>query len=143
MATKSGRIADVKVGLATVAGQGTWTLGGFTREVIEEDSWDLDIKKKFFSVGDAGTITFSGLYDAADPNGQILLNAACINSSLFSGGASSTSTLNFFIDNTSYWTVTTGGSILITKCTSITMEKSAMGTIDFEAVVSGGVMSLI
>lgn len=143
MATKSGRIADVKIGTTTIAGMGTWTLGGFTREVIEEDSWDIDIKKKYFSVGDAGTITFSGLYDTPDATGQALINSACINSSVFSGGLSSTSTLNFFIDNTSYWTVDTGGNILITKCQSITMEKSSMGTVDFEAVVSGGVMVLI
>ena len=138
MATKSGRIADVKVGLATVAGQGTWTLGGFTREVIEEDSWDLDIKKKFFSVGDAGTITFSGLYDAADPNGQRLLDSACKNSSLLISNI-----LKLFIDAVSYWTNTTGHSILLTKCQSITLEKSSMGTVDFEGVVSVGAMVLV
>ena len=32
MATKSGRIAKVEYNGNTVAGQGTWTLGGFTRE---------------------------------------------------------------------------------------------------------------
>jgi len=140
MATKSGRIARVKLGAATVAGQGTWTLGGFTREVIEEDSWDLDIKKKYFSVGDAGTITFSGLYDALDATGQNLLNSVCLNSSAIGGGISTAviATLKFYVDNTSYWTVDTGGTILITKCQSITMEKSAMGTVDFEGVVSGG-----
>jgi len=143
MATVSGRIANVKLGANIVAGLGTWTLGGFTREVIEEDSWDLDIKKKYFSVGDAGTITFSGLYDALDATGQNLLNSACQNSSAFSGGLSNASTLNFFVDNTSYWTVDTGGNILITKCKSITMEKSSMGTVDFEGVVSGGHMVFI
>lgn len=143
MATKSGRIARVKLGAAAVAGQGTWTLGGFTREVIEEDSWDLDIKKKYFGVGDAGTITFSGLYDALDATGQNLINSACLNSSAFSGGVTAVSTLNFYVDNTSYWTVDTGGHIFITKCQSITMEKSAMGTVDFEGVISGGHMIFV
>ena len=143
MATKSGRIAKVEYNGNTVAGQGTWTLSGFTREVIEEDSWDLDIKKKHFSVGDAGTITFSGLYDALDATGQDLLNSACLNSSAFSGGLSNASTLNFYVDNTSYWTVDTGGKILITKCESITLEKSSMGVVDFEAVVENGAMMFI
>lgn len=138
MATKSGRIADVKVGGNTVLGQGTWTLGGFTREIIEEDSWDIDIKKKYFSVGDAGTISFSGLHDPADATGQQLLDSACINSSAFTGGD-----LQFFVDNTSYWRVDTGYTILITKCLSITMEKSAMGTTDFEAVINGANMIFI
>lgn len=141
MGTKSGRIASVWLADTKVAGQGTWTMGGFTREIIEEDSWDLDIKKKYFSVGDAGTLTFSGLYDEqaiAETTGQNALNSACINSSLLTGGD-----LKFYVDSTSYWTVDTGHNVLITKCQSITLEKSAMGTIDFEAAVSGGVMVLI
>ena len=135
MATKSGRIASVKLGTYKVAGQGTWTLSGFTREVIEEDSWDLDIKKKHFGVGDAGELTFSGLYDALDATGQDLLNSACVNSSAFTGGD-----LKFYVDSTSYWTVDTGYTILITKSQSITMEKSAMGTVDFSGVINGGHM---
>lgn len=138
MATKSGRIASVWLGAAKVAGQGTWTLGGFTREVIEEDSWDLDIKKKYFSVGDAGTLTFSGLHDPADATGQILLDSACRNSSLLISNI-----LKLYVDSTSYWTVTTGHSILITKCQSITMEKSSMGTVDFEGIVNIGAMVLV
>jgi len=140
MATKSGRLAMVTLGANKINGLGTWTLGGFTREVIEEDSWDIDIKKKYFSVGDAGTITCSGLHDPADATGQVLLDSACLNSSAFSGGVNSLSTLNFFVDASSYWTVDTGGHILITKCQSITAEKSGMVTVDFEAVVSGGAM---
>jgi len=120
-----------------IAGMGTWTLGGFTREVIEEDSWDLDIKKKYFSVGDAGTLTFSGLHDPADA-GQLLLNSACLNSSVLASGD-----IRFYIDNTSYWTIAAGGTVLITKVESITLEKSAMGTVDFEAVVEDGAMVLI
>lgn len=138
MATKSGRIASVYLGAVKVAGQGTWTLGGFTREVIEEDSWDIDIKKKYFSVGDAGTLTFSGLYDSADPTGQRLLDSACKNSSLLISNI-----LKLYVDAASYWTNTTGHSILIIKCQSITLEKSSMGTIDFEGVVSVGAMVLV
>ena len=138
MATKSGRIASVRLGTYKVAGLGTWNYGGFSREVIEEDSWNLDIKKKHFGVGDAGELTFSGLYDSADTTGQDLLNSACLNSSAFTGG-----NLRFYIDNTSYWTVNTGSTMLVTKCQSITMEKSAMGTTDFTAVPSGGKMVLI
>ena len=134
MATKSGRIAKVQYNGNTVAGQGTWTLGGFTREVIEEDSWDLDIKKRYFSVGDGGTIAFSGLYDALDATGQNLINSCCLNSSLTGV------TLRFYVDNTSYWRPDTGADILITKCQSITMEKSSMGTVDFEGVMTTGAM---
>ena len=133
MATKSGRIASVRLGTTKIAGQGTWTLSGFTREVIEEDSWDLDVKKKHFGVGDAGEVSFSGLYDALDATGQNSLNSACINSSALTAHG-----LRFYVDSTSYWTATTGGYFLVTKCQSITMEKSGMGTCDFTAVINGG-----
>ena len=138
MATKSGRIASVWYGANKVTGMGTWTLGGFTREVIEEDSWDLDIKKKYFSVGDAGSITFSGLHDPADATGQLLLDSACLNSSLLISNI-----LKLYVDSTSYWTNTTGHFILVTKCQSITLEKSSMGIVDFEGVVTIGAMVLV
>ena len=134
MGTLSGRIASVRIVAVKVAGMGTWTLGGFTREVIEEDSWDLDIKKKYFSVGDAGTITFSGLHDPADA-GQLTLGSACLGSSLFVSGD-----IRFYVDNTKYWTIAVGGTVMITKSHSITLEKSAMGTVDFEAVIEDGAM---
>ena len=138
MATKSGRIASARIAATKITGAGTWSWSGFTREIIEEDSWDLDIKKKHFGVGDGGEITISGLYDALDATGQDLLNAACIGSSLFTGGD-----LRLYVDSTSYWTVDTGHNILITKAPAITMEKSGMGTVEFSAVVSGGTMVLI
>ena len=138
MATKSGRIASARISTTKITGAGTWSWSGFTREIIEEDSWDLDIKKKHFGVGDGGEITISGLYDALDATGQDLLNAACIGSSLFTGGD-----LRLYVDSTSYWTVDTGHNILITKAPAITMEKSGMGTVEFSAVVSGGTMVLI
>ena len=134
MTTMSGRLASVRIQAVQVAGMGTWTLSGFTREVIEEDSWDLDIKKKYFSVGDSGTITFSGLHDPADA-GQLTLGSACLGSSLFVSGD-----IRFYVNTSKYWTIAVGGTIMITKSHSITMEKSAMGTVDFEAVVEDGVM---
>ena len=134
MATKSGRLASVRITATKVAGMGTWTLGGFTREVSEEDSWDLDIKKKYFSVADAGTISFSVLHDPADAS-QLVLDAAILNSSLFVSG-----NIRFYVDTSDYWTIAVGGTIMITKAQSITLEKSAMGTVDFEAVIEDGAM---
>lgn len=134
--TKSGRAAFVELDGNKVAGQGTWTMGGFTREVIEEDSWDLDIKKKYFSVGDAGTISFSGLHDPDDANGQVLLTKACNSSSTWDEGDG----FRLYVDAASYWGLHAAATILITKVQSITLEKSAMGTVDFEGVIEGGEM---
>ena len=88
-------------------------------------------------MGDAGTLTFSGLHDPIDATGQVLLDSYCLNSDVLG------SQLKFYTDNTSYWRVDTAGDILITKCQSITLEKSAMGTVDFEGAISGGAMIYI
>jgi hypothetical protein len=136
MTTRSGRIARVDVNGNKITGQGTWTLSGFTREIIEEDSWDVDIKKKYFSVGNAGTLTFSGLHDPDDATGQDLLDEACNDSSTWDEADG----FRLYVDNTSYWGLHAGATILITKVQSITMEKSSMGTVDFEAHIEGGEM---
>jgi len=135
---KVGKIASVKLGTYSVSGMGTWTLSGYTREVLDDTEFGDDIKTFVFGIGTAGTLSFAGLYDPTDSTGQTLLNSACINASTFTGGD-----LKFYIDNTSYYTNDTGSNILLTKCDAITMEKSGLGQCSFEATISGGAMVLI
>lgn len=135
---KVGKIASVKLGTYKVSGMGTFTLSGFTRDVLEDTEFGDDIKTFMFGLGTGGTLSFSGLYDPTDSTGQVLLDSACKNSSTFTGGD-----LKLYIDNTSYLTVDTGGNILITKCKAITMEKNGLGQCSFEGTISGGAMVLI
>ena len=139
MAVKVGKVASVRLGTYKIAGMGQWGLSGFTREVLDDTEFGDDIKSFVFGIGDAGEVSFEGNYDPADTTGQALLNSACENASAFSGG---TVGLVFYIDNTSYWSVTTGGQILVTKATAVTMEKSGLGRISFTGKVSGGKMVL-
>lgn len=138
MSVRSGKSANVKLGTYTVSEMGEWTFSGFTRDVIEYFSFGNDFKRYVFGVADGGEITFRGYYDPADTTGQDLINSACVNSSSFTGGD-----LKFYVDNTSYFTVNTGGNIMITKCLSVTMEKAAVGTIEFTGKVTGAKMVLI
>jgi hypothetical protein len=138
MASKSGRAASVKIGNTLIAGLGTWTMSGISRDTIEDTAFGDEVKKYQFGMLDGGTISFNGNYDPSDPTGQNLLDDACKNASMFANDD-----LKLYIDNTSYFRVDTGGNILITKSRAITMDKNGLGTISFEAKVSGKAMILV
>ena len=138
MAVKIGKLAGVKVGGNAVAEMGTYTLSGFTRDALDSTAFGDDVKEYTFGVGDAGEISFSGNYDPTDTNGQNIINSACENASLFTGGD-----LRFYLDSTSYLTVDTGGTILITKCRAVAFDKAGLATIDFTGKISGKKMVVI
>jgi len=138
MSVKVGKTASVKLGTYSISELGTWTLSGFTREALDTTEFGDDIKTFTFGVGTSGTLSFAGNYDAGDSTGQDLINSACKNASVFTGGD-----LKLYIDNTSYYTVDTGGEILITKSDATTMDKSGLGQVSFEGTISGGAIVLI
>ena len=138
MASKSGFAASVKLGTYTIAGMGTWSMDGVSRETIEDTAFGDSVKKYVFSFMDGGSLSFDGNYDPSDSTGQAILNSACVNASVLGSGS-----IRLYIDNTSYWTVASGGSLLVTKANAITMDKNALGKISFSAKVSGAAMVLI
>lgn len=138
MAVKIGKLGKVTVGASTIAEMGTYTLSGFTRDALESTAFGDDVKEYTFGVADAGEISFNGNYDPTDTNGQLIVDSACLNGSVFTGGD-----LKFYIDSTSYLTVDTGGNILITKCRAVSMDKAGLGTIEFSGKISGKKMVVI
>jgi hypothetical protein len=129
---KPGKLASVKYTGVNVAGMGTWNLSGFSRETLEDTEFGDDVKTFVFGPGDGGTIDFSGLYDPTDSTGQAALDALII-----AGTVISNTTLRFYVDAASYWTISSGGSILITKGKAVSMDKSGLGQVSFSAKVSG------
>ena len=138
MASKSGFAASVKMSTTTIAGMGTWNMDGLSRETIEDTAFGDTVKKYVFGFMDGGSLSFDGNYDPADSTGQAILNSACVNASVLGPGS-----IRLYIDNTSYWTIASGGQLLVTKANAITMEKSGLGKISFTAKVSGAAMELI
>lgn len=132
MSAKAGKLASVKHMGNAVAGMGTWNMSGITRDVLEDTEFGDDVKTFVFGQADGGTIDFEGLYDPADTTGQLTLNQAIID-----GTVQSTSMLQFFIDSTSYWSVSSGGTLLITKAQQVSMDKSGLGRTSFSCKVSG------
>lgn len=138
MASKSGFAAKVTMGTYTIAGMGSWSMDGISRETIEDTAFGDTVKKYVFGFMDGGSLTFDGNYDPADSTGQAILNSACVNASALGSGS-----IRLYIDNTSYWTVASNGQLLVTKANAISMEKNGLGKISFSAKVSGAAMVLI
>lgn len=138
MASKSGFAAKVTMGTYTIAGMGSWSMDGVSRETIEDTAFGDTVKKYVFGMMDGGSLTFDGNYDPADSTGQAILNSACVNASALGSGS-----IRLYIDNISYWTVASGGQLLVTKANAISMEKNGLGKISFSAKVSGAAMVLI
>lgn len=138
MAVLTGKTGSVKLGTYAIAELGTYTLSGFSRETLESSSFGDDIKEYQIGLGDGGEITFNGNYDPTDTTGQILLESALKNASVFTGG-----NLKFYINNTTYFSVSTGGEMLITKVKSINMDKAGIGKVDFTCKISGAQMAII
>jgi hypothetical protein len=137
MTVKVGNIASVKLGTYLIAEMGTFSISGFSREALDISAFGDTTKKFTFGSADGGEISFSGNYDPTDTSGQLLIDSACVNASVFTG-----QNLKFYIDSTSYFTVDTGGNILITKCRGVTFDKSGVGTIEFTGKVSAKPMVL-
>lgn len=138
MASKSGFAAKVTMGTYTIAGMGTWSMDGLSRETIEDTAFGDTVKKYVFGFMDGGSLSFDGNYDPSDATGQAILNSACKNASVLGSGS-----IRLYIDNTSYWTVESGGELLVTKANAITMDKNGLGKVSFSAKVSGAAMALI
>lgn len=138
MASKSGFAASVRMSTTTIAGMGTWSMDGLSRETVEDTAFGDTVKKYVFGFMDGGSLSFDGSYDPDNATGQAILNSACVNASVLGPGS-----IRLYIDNTSYWTIASGGQLLVTKANAITMEKSGLGKISFTAKVSGAAMELI
>lgn len=137
MASIGGRLAKVMYGSVTVAGLGTWSMSGFVPDVVEDTAFGDTVKTwKEAGIGDAGTVSFSGNYDPDDTNGQVALNA------LANLGAELTN-LYFYETTNKFWRVGSGGKLILTKFNAVTMSKSGLGQVSFEAKVSGKPMERV
>lgn len=137
MASIGGRLAKVMYGSVVIAGMGTWSMSGFVPDVQEDTAFGDTVKKwKQAGIGDAGEVSFGGNYDPADTNGQVALNA-------LRNTDSELTNLYFYESTSVFWRVAAGGAIVLTKFDAITMDKNALGKIDFTGKVSGKTMERV
>ena len=137
MAAIGGRLAKVMYGSIVVANIGEWSMSGFVPDIDESTAFG-DTVKKWVRAGidDAGEVAFSGLYDPADTNGQVALNAL----QTVTGGLTN---LYFYESTNVFWRVAAGGEILLTIFQPIKFTKDGLATVAFTGKISGKAMERV
>ena len=133
----SGKNAKLMYGSVVVANITEWSMSGFTQAMGDKTGFGETTKTFYVSeAGDPGTISFSGNYDPADTNGQVVINALC------QAGTEITN-LYLYANTSTFWRVGTGGTIIVTKGKAVSLPRNNFGTISFEGKVSGAAMEQV
>jgi len=129
----------ITVGTYTLLGASKYSISGLERSVLDASEYGTGIDIFEFGSANGGTISISDvMYDPTDSTGQVLINSACLNASKFGSGG-----LRFYVNSTSYWTVSSGGYMLVTKAHNVESERNGLAKCNFEAKVSGMAMVLV
>ena len=136
MASVGGRKARVMYGTYTIAGIGEFSLSGLNATLLDDTAFgDTVMKFKREGIDNAGTVTFSGLYDPEDTNGQVALNAL----SMSTEGLTNLYFYELYNHPTrgyAFWRVQSGGKIFLQKFNSLKMGKNMLGTVEFTGQIS-------
>lgn len=137
MSFKKGKQCKVTIGADKIVGLGTWAITGIVTDIFEDTEFGDNWKTYQFGLKDGGEISFEGLYDPDDANGQDALRAAQENDSTLTE-------LRLYIDNTSYWTPKTTSPTSHVNVTTwnIRADKGGLLASDFTCKISGA-MELI
>jgi len=141
-ATLSGSFQKVTLGATSkVLGVSKYSISGITRKTVDVSEFGVDIDTFEFGSADGGTISLSDVsYDPTDPN-QELFVTNCKNGVKFIN--STTSGIRFWINSTSYLTIGTSGTILMTSAGKVEADRNGSAKTSLEGKVSGAFMYLV
>jgi len=141
-ATLSGSFQKVTLGATSkVLGAGKYSISGATRKTVDVSEFGVDIDIFEFASADGGTISLTDVaYDPTDPEQTTLNNCVQNGTKLIN---STTSGIRFWINSTSYLTIGTSGTILLTSSGKVEADRSGVAKTSFEGKVSGAFMYLI
>jgi hypothetical protein len=138
----SGSFQKVTLGATSkVLGAGKYSISGATRKTVDVSEFGVDIDIFEFASADGGTISLTDVtYDPTDPE-QNTLDACVDNGTKLIN--STTSGIRFWINSTSYMTIGTSGTILMTSSGKVEADRSGVAKTSFEGKVSGAFMYLV
>ncbi len=139
--TLTGMFQRVTLGATSkILGAGTYSLSGATRTLADASEFGVETNIYEFGCADGGTISLTEVsYDPTCPE-QLTLQG-CVEDGvklIFSA----TSGIRFWINSTSYLTVGTSATILMTKAGEVKADRCGLAKTSFEGQVSGGFMYL-
>jgi len=140
--TLSGSFQKVTLGAnSKILGAGKYEISGMTRKTVDASEFGVDIDIFEFGSADGGTIVLSDVsYDPTDPQQNTLRSCVENGTKLI---YSATSGIRFWINSTSYLTIGTSGTILMTNAGKVSADRNGMAKTDFSGQVSGAFMMLV
>ncbi len=140
--TLSGSFQKVTLGAnSKILGAGKYSISGFTRKTVDVSEFGVDIDIFEFGSADGGTISLTDVaYDPTCPEQLTLENCVKNGTKLI---FSATSGIRFYINTTSYLTIGTSGTILMTSAGKVEADRNGAAKTSFEGKVSGAFMYLI
>ncbi len=140
--TLSGLFQKVTLGpTSKVLGVSKYLISGITRKTVDVSEFGVDPDIFEFGSADGGTITLSDVsYDPTNPEQQTFVTN-CETGVKFIN--STTSGIRFWINSTSYLTIGTSGTILMTSAGKVEADRNGSAKTSFEGKVSGAFMYLV
>jgi len=140
--TLSGSFQKVTMGgTSKVLGISKYTISGNVRKTVDVSEFGVDVDIFDFASMDGGTIELTDAsFDPTDPMQTVLQNCVLNQTKLIN---SVTSGPRFWINSTSYMTIGTSGTILMTNAGAVTTDRNGIAKTSFSGKVSGASMYLI
>lgn len=129
---KIGRNCKITLGSTKILGMGTWQMSGVNTDLLDKTEFGDTWKQYVLGLLDGGEITFNGLYDPTDSEGQTALRTA-------NEAGTELTDLRFWVDNTSYWAPATTNptSHLLISQWQVSVDKAGLAQSSFTAKIAG------
>lgn len=137
--TLSGSFMKVTLGATSkILGVGKYSISGLSRKTVDASEFGVDIDIFEFGSADGGTISLSDVsLDPSDPQQTTLRQCVEQGIKLIN---SVTSGIRFWLNSSSYMTIGTSGTILMTSGGKVEADRNGMAKTSFEGKVSGAFM---
>jgi hypothetical protein len=136
-ATKNGLLAGVMVGNDLLLGANEYSASGSVRKTIEASEFGVDLDGFDYGSMDGGTISIPNVLSDPTSAAQAALDAAITDGTKFGPDD-----IKFMRDATSYWTIGTGGYLLITKSGGRGLGRNKLETCSYEFKLDSAEMVL-
>jgi hypothetical protein len=139
--TFSGAFMKVTLGTTKVLGISKASMSGVTRKTVDTSEFGVDCDTFEFGSADAGTISFTDVnFDPTDAAQMSFVTAVQGALKLYPG---TTSGLRLYLDSTSYYTIGTSGTLLMTSAGNVEFDRAGSAKTKMEGKVSGAFMVLV
>ena len=128
------RRGKVTIGADTVLGMGTWTWGGYSREMLDDTEFGDNTDDYIYGILRGGQFTFDGNYKKDNTQGQDILRSYMLNEINLTN-------IRFYVDSVNYFTPVT--HVRVESIEAVDLLPSALGRVTFKLQTAGLMFNII